>query len=310
MLPTRLLLLPSSVLAFALPFVSACGDDGATDGGGGTGTGAGAQSSTTGTMGSGSTSTGSGPECTEPTPQPGTPYMVDFTTVTAIARDETDAVITNVELQLCGSGTSFCEYATTNMIGQATFMNGAGMPMDRPMFKTGDSLLFGKVGYPYSSSSPSPLPGIFPRMQDSGMPIVAGSAVSVSGATIEPPAGGKVCVDVLIYDTPDKQTFRAKDVRTQIVPDVTGDPDFVMVYALGPVDTLFEPPARLTVDNYAGLPAGSAVELWGQELNVGEFFGGYGEWVRLDSGTVSSDGMTVSTDNGLPVLLTVAIKPI
>ncbi len=286
--------------------LAACGDSGGTAGTGGGGTGGGG-------TGAGSTSTGGsgggGPECNPPTPTPGTEDLVTVDSATAVARDETGALIQDVDFQLCG--VNGCLYATTNMLGQASFTNNLSSPdMDRPLFKPGDSLTFGKIGYHLTATSPSPLPGIFPRIVDSGDPFVAGGSVTVAGATIEVPAGGAVVVDDLIYDEPAKQTFRAVTIDEADIDAATETTGFAMVYALGPVDTLFCPPAKLTVDNYASLPADTAVEFWGQLLEVSESFGGYGEWVKLSDGTVSADGMTVSTDDGqgLAVLVTVAIK--
>jgi hypothetical protein len=296
-----------SCIPVALALVlAACGDSGGTAGTGGGGTGGGGTGAgTTSTGGSG----GGGPECKPPTPMPGAEDLVTVDTATAVARDETGALITDVDFQLCG--VNGCLYATTNMLGQATFTNNLTSPeMDRPLFKPGDSLTFGKIGYHLTASSPSPLPGIFPRIEDSGQPFVAGEAVSVAGATIEVPAGGAIVVDDLIYDEPAKQTFRAVTIAVDDLDAATEGGGYDMVYALGPVDTLFCPSAKLTVDNYAGLPADTAVEFWGQMLEVSESFGGYGEWVKLSDGAVSADGNTVSTSDGqgLPVLTTIAIK--
>lgn len=294
---TSLLLLPL--------FVAACGDSGgSTSGGGGSGQG-GSTTTTTGSGGAG----GSAPVCDPPPEDPGTEALVTVTTVTAQARDETGALIQSADLQLCGK--NGCLYATTNTLGQATFTNNlSSAEMDRPLFKPGDSLELGRIGYPYTSTSPSPLPGIFPRMIDSSTNFAPGGSATVAGATLEIDAAGVVVVNDLIYDDTAKQTFRAASVATTDVLAVTGDASFAMVYALGPDETLFCPPAKLTVDNYAALASGADVEFWGQALEVAEHFGGYGEWVKLSDGAVSSDGMTVSTaaTGGLPVLVTVAIK--
>ena len=53
-----------------------------------------------------------------------------------------------------------------------------------------------------------------------------------------------------------------------------------------------------------------AVELYLQELNTGEGFGTYGDWVKVGDGAVSADGQTISTSatSGLPELGLVGIK--
>ena len=93
------------------------------------------------------------------------------------------------------------------------------------------------------------------------------------------------------------------------VEAATGDPSFAMVYTLGPVDTVFCGAVTATFDNYAGLPADSTVEIFGQELATAEHYGPYGEWTKIADGVVSSDGATITTTgDGLPALLTVAIR--
>lgn len=301
------LLFPAFALAFATIAVG-CGDSDGTGSGAEDGTGStGNTGNTTATSGTGSntsSSTGTGtPGCEEPTPKPGTADAVPVTTVQVSARDEDDEPIADFNFQLCG--TDLCLFSETNMIGTATFTNSQAT-LDRPLFKPGDSLTYGKIGYPYTAASPDPLVGYFPVMIDSGSQLVPGSTVTAAGATLVVSAG--VSIDELTYDEPDKQTFRAAILPFDYVGAATGDPSFEMLYALGPVDTLLCPPAMLTVENYADLDPGTEVEFWGQEVSIEEWFGGYGEWVKLDDGVVSADGATISTTNGLPVLLTVAIK--
>ena len=279
---------------------AACGDDTTGSGGSGGAPQTGATTTQTGTTGTGIM------QCEEPTPKPGATNDVSFQSATAIARDGDGMPISDAPLQLCG--TNLCLYATTSGIGQAAFNNDSGMPIDRPLFKPGDSLEFGKIGYLFDPAGPSPLPGYFPRMTDSGSQFAPGESVSAGGVTLAMPAEGGLTIDELTYDEPAKRTFRAGRVAAANVTAATGDPAFAMVYSLGPVDTLFCPPAQVTFENYANLPAGSAVEIWGQEVAISEGFGGYGSWIKLDDGTVSADGATITTDTGLPVLLTVAIR--
>jgi len=295
------------VAGASVAFAAGCGDSGTSTSGGGGDQGGGGTggATTTSTGGAG----GGGPECNPPSSNPGAKDDVMVDSVIAQARDESGSLIQDVDLQLCG--TNGCLYAKTNMLGQASFTNNLTSPtMDRPLFKPGDSLVYGKIGYHYTEGAPSPLPGIFPKMVDSAKGFTAGGSVSASGATIALDAAGVFVVDDLIYDEAAKQTFRAAKVEAADVDAATETTGFAMVYALGPVDTLFCPPAKLTVDNYAALPSGTAVEFWGQTLAIGEEFGGYGEWVKLSDGAVSADGTTVSTadDGGLAVLTTVAIK--
>lgn len=299
-----------SVATLALVVAAGCGDsDSDSPGGGGGGTGTTgpttSSGSSTSTGASSSSSTGTGvPGCDDPTKQPGSANNVPAAMVPASARDENDAGIPNTPFQLCGF--DLCLPGDTSAIGLVTF-NNSQPALDRPVFKPADSLTYGKIGYPYTEQSPSPIVGHFPSMTDSGSQMVPGETVSAAGASLVVPMG--YSIDTLIYDEPDKQTFRAGTLPTDLVGAATGDPAFVMLYALGPFDTILCPPAALTLDNYADLPADTQVELWAQVLNIEEFFAGYGEWVKLDDGVVSSDGATISTVNGIPALLTIAIRP-
>lgn len=290
-------------LAFGLFVAPGCGDDGGSGSGG---NGAGGSGSTTTTGTTTSTSTG-GPACEAPPSNPSAENRVEVSNVQVTARDEAGAVIGDFDLQFCGRDT--CLYGTTSVVGTVTFNQATGDgTVDKPLFKPGDSLVLGKIGYLYDGQTP--FEGIFPRMVDSGSAPAAGASAEVAGAQIEVPAGGVVVIDDLIYDAPAKQTFRAASIPSASVEAVTGDPSFAMVYALGPNDTLFCPPAKLTLDNYAGLAANAEVEFFVQEVNVGEHFGAYGTWNKISEGTVSADGQTVSTNDGegMPVLLAVAVR--
>lgn len=299
----------SFALGLLLSFSTlACGDSTGTGGGGAAvATGGGGATSEGGAGGAGTG--GEAPVCEPPegTADPTDPVEVD--TVSALARNEMGDPITMFNFQLCGA--DGCLYAETSVTGQATFTNNLSLgTIDRPLFKPSDTLVYGKIGYPYTIDGPSPMIGVFPTMEDSGQAFEAGASVSVAGVEVAVADDGIVTVDDLTYDEPDKQTFRAAALPADLIADATGDPDFAMVYALGPADTLFCPTgATVTFDNYADLPADAEVEIYGQELSPGEHFGGYGKWALLAEGVVSSDGSTVTTvGDGLPVLLTVAIK--
>ena len=290
----------------------ACGDSTSTGGGGSGAAGGGSEGGGgSPTEGGGGAGMGGAPvECEEPTPMPGTTNDVLVDMVTITADDETGAAITDVNLQLCG--TDGCLYSTTNALGQATFNNDlSSETIDRPTVKPGDSLVFGKIGWPWAVGSPSPFPVMFPRMEDSGQQMDRGASVSAGGVTLDIADDLNVTIDTLTYDEPAKQTFRAAQVPEAMVEAVTGDAAFVMVFTLGPVDTLFCPTGvDATFENYAGLDADTPVEIFGQELAVGEYFGGYGEWTKIADGVVSSDGSVITTTgDGLPALLTVAIRP-
>lgn len=296
--------------ALMLTLVVACGDSTSATGGSGAAGGGSEGGGGASTEGGGGAGNGGAPvECEEPTPMQGAVDDVPVDMVTVSAEDETGAPIADFALQFCG--TDGCLYDATNAIGQALFNNDlTSETIDRPTVKPGDSLLYGKIGYRWSVGAPSPFLVMFPQMDDSGQQMERGASVSAGGVTLDIADDLNVTIDTLIYDEPAKQTFRAAQVPEDRVAEVTGDATFSMVFTLGPVDTLFCPTGvAATFENYAGLDADTAVEIYGQELAVGEYFGGYAEWTKIADGVVSSDGSVITTTgDGLPALLTVAIK--
>jgi len=233
---------------------------------------------------------------------PGAVSEVPLTSVAATAQDQNGDPIAMVPMQLCGADN--CLFATTNTIGMATFTGSDSL--DRPVFKPGDSLTYAKIGYPYTGGTT--MTGLFPLIVDSGSEFAAGATVTADDVSLTVPSGGAVVVNDLIYDEPAKQTFRAVTVSDAAqVAEITGEAGFAMVVGLGPVDTLFCPGVAVSIPNTAKLGANTAVEVLGQELDIGEHFGGYGEWAVVAEGAVSADGSTIEISD-LPVLLTVAIR--
>lgn len=297
--------------AFLIAVSAGCGDDGSDAAGGSGGSGAASEGGSGGvsTEGGGGAGTGGeGPTCEHPEPTIGDTENILVDQVTVSAQTEDGNPIDDVPLQLCGA--NGCLYATTNVIGQAIFSNELSSDMmDRPVVKPGDSLTYGKIGYPYTPDVASPYVVMFPAIEDSGEALVDGATVSAGGVTLELAEGTVAVFDEFIYDTAEKQTFRAASIDAERVAEVTGDPEFTMLFTLGPVDTLLCPAVAATFDNYAALPADTEVEIFAQELNIAEYFGAFSKWTKIADGVVSSDGATITTTgDGLPALLTIAIK--
>ena len=300
-------------MALALALISvaalACGDSGTGGGGGGT---AGSAPGGGDPAGGGPSAGGGGggteiPSCEELAEVPGVVNDVEIDTVAASADDENGDPIANFPLQFCGK--DYCANATTSGVGTANFVNmQASGTIDRPVLKPGDRLEYGKIGYVYDPLAPPPMKGVYPAMTDSGLEFAPGETVSAAGVELTMPADGGVLFDI-IYDEPAKQTFRAARLEGAAIEVATGSPDFVMLYTLGPYDTVFCPGVQVTFENYGGLAADTEVEIFGQVLSAFEYLGGYSEGVKIGEGVVSSDGATVTTDAaGLEMLVTVAIK--
>ncbi len=87
------------------------------------------------------------------------------------------------------------------------------------------------------------------------------------------------------------------------VPAVlAGAPTIAQLYGVAPVDTVFCPPAKVTVPNAdpAKLPAGTDVEFLILNVETIESWGPYGEWQKVSDGKVSADGKTITTTEGCP----------
>jgi len=127
------------------------------------------------------------------------------------------------------------------------------------------------------------------------------------------PAGGFIGVNELIYDTPDKQKFRAVNIplaqEAAVLAPLTftdGGAGFAVMFGVSPAETLLCPAAKVSValpsdkmmpNNFNWLPK-AAVELWVMTTDVGQEYAPYGGWAKASDGIVSDDGKSVSTVDG------------
>jgi len=165
------------------------------------------------------------------------------------------------------------------------------VPFSVPMRNPKDTFVFEKV--PVT------------RLPSTGLPIKVGEAqtLTMAGLTLETKAGAKnIDIDPFAPYT---------DFRAVQIPDgkwpagLDGGHGLEVLFAVGPQNSLLNPPAKVTVPNTKAWPAGTAVEFWlhNFELLV-DVPVKMGEWWKVATGTVSSDGKTISTDadQGLPML--------
>jgi hypothetical protein len=308
---TLALALPAGLFLFAF---AACGPEpegsgptsssSSSSGAGGSGAGSSVASS--------SASTGAGgeaPSCKgEKAPGSGAAVMID--NVSATVLDTDGAPVPNQIAQLCGL--DICLGATTGSDGKVS-ISGGNKSILQPALKVGDGLSYAKMLRPLTAPSSSFAPLVTPKFPPfaEGKPLTPGTSPASNGVTLALAPDAVTEIDILLYDDPSKQTFRAAAIPDSMMdPDVVTNENATLFYALSPIGTLLCPAATLTLPNTAGLPAGAAVEFLVLGLDVAEYWAPYGEWRKVSDGHVRADGATVSTDEGggVPILSVVAVR--
>src|ERR1041384_3701612 len=86
------------------------------------------------------------------------------------------------------------------------------------------------------------------------------------------------------------------------------DPEFVVGYALSPLETRICPNPALSLDNTPSLATGTELELYLLGLDAEEEFVPYARWQKVAEGRVSDDGSSLEFPDGVPLLTAVAVK--
>lgn len=273
------------------------GGGGASGDGGG---GAGAGMTTSDTTSSTSTKT----KCEGPVVA-GSGDVINIASVEATVVDLDSNPIPDLFVQVCG--TDICLNGQSDAQGHV-FVTVA-QDMTQPAFKAGDGINYAKVAIPITESA-QVLDKVFvvpfPPIAE-GKAMSPGQSVTSSEMTLDIPADGQIEIDILQFETPEQQAFRAAQIPKEFMdPSVVSTYGLELFFAATPVDTLFCPPAKVTLPNTEGWPAGAAVEIWAHGLDIGEEWASYGGWAKVSDGAVSGDGATLSGD--LPLLSVVGVK--
>jgi hypothetical protein len=198
----------------------------------------------------------------------------------------------NGVVQTCDQQTSVCAPGIA-----------ANQPIKRPAFKYGDGFGFVKFAELLKTDTEDYDLGI--RMTaklpatSTGAAMDPGADATNSGVTLSIAAGADVEIDVLVYDTPEYQGFRAAEIPIAKAPGAV-DPTlgFEIIVGTTPIETKFCPHAKLSVPNTAGWDAGQAVEVFIHGVSVEEEWAPYAGWAKVSDATVSADGQSVVTDDG------------
>ncbi len=304
------------VLALALVgaiAISACssGSGSATGTGGGDATGGGTNA------GGGSTTTGSSGTGGEKECPPGPGYKggeatLAVGTVTATMVDAvTGKGVVGLDVFICGINICLAAVPTQND-GTVTAA-GAGTEVVAAALKYGDGIAFAKFAVPLTGSAMDFGTLITAALPAEGKTIQPGKAVLSGGVTLTVPEGGTIIHDELLFDTPEKQQFRAVALPLDKAA-ATVDPKLglVAVFGVGPLETVFCPSAAVEFANPdpAQLPAGTAVEFLVHGESAFQEWAPYSGWAKVSDGVVSADGTKISTaaDGGMPVLTTFGVR--
>lgn len=207
----------------------------------------------------------------------------------------------DLSAQVCG--TDICITGTTNALGAVTEQ--VNQTLVKPAFKYGDARTFAKMLIPVKAGNTDFGVITTAALPAAGVDFVPGKTMVSGDVSIEIAANGVAEVDPLLYPEALDQQLRAVTIPVDKVPAVlAGAPTITQLYGVAPVDTVFCPPAKVTVPNAdpAALPAGADVEFLILNVETIESWGPYGEWQKVSDGKVSADGKTIATTEGLPVL--------
>jgi hypothetical protein len=299
--------------------LAACSDSSDTGGSGGststtatttasTGGGGDATSTTSDTS---TTSTGSGPECDEGPGYAGDAHPLAVDSVDADVVDLEGNAVVDLPIQVCGLDK--CLYGNTDSSGHVHIQSGE--TLNTPSFKFGDGLEYprfavrlpdGDSTYDLGETTTAKLPAV-----GEGAEMAPGGSETSGDVTLTFADDATIEYDDISFDDPAYYPLRTVTIPPDQAPFAV-DPaqGFEMIFGASPFETLFCPPAGVTVPNQPAWPAGTEVELWINGVSLFQDFAPYGGWAKVAEGRVSDDGATVSTNDGegLPLLSSFAIR--
>ncbi len=148
---------------------------------------------------------------------------------------------------------------------------------------------------------------------DAGAGCMAATDLASSSVTLSLAMGSTLKFDLEHTDA-NSQMFRAAAVDAAKLPLALSGTTVDMAFGLAPLNTVINPPAKLTVPNTLKWAANAAVDVFldGTDTTVAMPPAPWGMWGPIGSAHVSADGMTVSTDaaagSGLPEIAMVGFK--
>lgn len=233
--------------------------------------------------------------------------------MTATVVDQNGAPVANQPVYICG--TDLCSPASaTGADGKVTIST--TQMMKKPALKFGDAVSYSEFALPLTMATTDLGTIGTVKLPASGVAFTPGADATSGMVKVSVPAGASVTVNELLFDTPDKQLFRAAELPLDkagaIIADAEVDgaaANFEIVYGVAPAGTTICPPATITVPNSLGWAAGTAVEFFVMTIDAGQEFAPYAGWAKASDGVVSPDGATIATtDSGFIYLDNFAIR--
>ncbi len=231
----------------------------------------------------------------------------------AIARivDETGTAAASQPAFVCGL--NLCSaVATTGVDGSVSIQT--NLTEKKPAFKYGDAIAYANFAIPLAMANMDFTTGgallATGKLSDkTGAPLTAGTAATSGDVTLTLPANDVVAIDTLLYATTDSQKLRTVNIpltNTAPIFASAAHPDFALLYGVAPAESTVCPPGAVTValthttmsPNDEGWAPGTAVEFWVTTTDTAQTFAPYGGWAKISDGTVSGDGMSVTTTAG------------
>lgn len=235
-----------------------------------------------------------------------------FESLVATILDEDGEPIPDLLAQACG--TNICLNAKTNASGRASISETTEIA--KLAFKYGDGLHYAHVAILLDEEEQQHDLGELTTLRlpdgDSANGFSPGVSVTSSDATLLLQEDTEVSVDFLSYPDEEDHVFVARQFPDDALPKSIAELAFDAVWVFGPQKTKFCPPAKLTLPNTAGLPAGTKLELHLLVTGIEGEFAPYAEWGRVSAATVNSSGTAIETDDdsGLPELGVVGLRAI
>lgn len=262
-----------------------------------------------GGMTASSTGAGGASACPAPGPAHEGPLATDMDGATAMLIDQNGQPAAGVACTVCGQNVC-SQIATSGANGAVTVpVAPTTPPYDHPRFNTGHTpgeyaKLTGKFTMMPTQDFGTVRVIRIPAFSQGAM-LTPGQDATNSNVTLGIPAGAVVdfefdFVDVMnqrfVAAVVDITAFNASEL-----PQVPAALAIEVLVATGPFGTHICPAAKLTFPNVAGWPANAEVELYLNGNLTFAHYAPYGGWALLSEGVVSTDGMTVTTKDGMGV---------
>jgi len=225
-------------------------------------------------------------------------------TITGQIVDEQGEPTSSGLVQICGK--DICINARVGENGRLS--EAVNKTLDSPACKWGDGFTWAKLALPLPVGDSDLGQLMTARLPDysESVPLTPGKRASSGGVTIELDRSAHIDVNALDYESDAEQGFRAVAIPKPALA-LMGE-DFVVGYALSPLETRICPSPALELENAERLDPGTELELFMLGLDVNEAFAPYGRWTQIGNGQVSDDGQTLEFPSGLPLLTAIAVK--